>query len=1186
MPFLNDDIYLTSGTTQLVNSWVDPVYKFDSSSFYNWEQDNLPIYDLEDRDDLLWEQHGYPTSSIVGMTLTVSDCGIDNTRYFATLQNAVDALPATIRFPVIIEVAASGNLGSLHLQDKVFEGETAGLEIQNIGFGKIMCGSSTSPSSVINSVLGTSGVYRFDSTDLSSAISDAQTLHDKSLYDTNTYQDWWRQTKRVFALNPEWTEADSAGSEQTVTMSVNFEDNAETFFTTTANRFGVSPYFTTRDNSTGLDIVYDSAKDQSFRSGPTAAADARVVGMAYGNYLKDVHITNCSGKVYLKNFCIDGGSQADLRSTGSQDVEVGIHVKNSDVVIENCATTRCKKSGIKIENSNVTLNRGFISYRNYELVNDAGYLDGRTSKDSFGLLAINSDVTVSSSTEDAKGLPIDSPFCFTRNKIGIKLVNSNLRTPENMKYRTNATGDVITDYSRGEQAIVVQTFLNTEAGLIADKSLVEISSRLAIFQNDLGAEFIDSTLKCLNLCVEHNLGVGLKLTGSSVKYNYYRAAATAYSTGPFAPVNRFNANSQHIVMRNSSFLPAYGDSMPSYYSRFSLTNSHGYKGKVDHGRVTLPMVEVTGGSRFDLIGGKLLNSSYSDSSTGSAFYTGGDTSEGLGQNPVFGAAALVDGGSTLKLMGVADYQTLAAGPSNPDKQQFSFGFVAKNGSHIDVNGPTTVVQYGVDFLAEDNSTVDFGPHREESGDIAVSSFTLTDTGNHTKVQLHASRSCLIANRNSSIKMQDLGDYNNKWESKYILDSGSSILDYLTGDNAMDTSAFHYGGYLQFYPNPFHAVGGGAGELSIGSKLDIYTLNSTIFSTDSLTQITNFDNSVSAASHGGMCVRALGNSEITAKNTHFPCGWLNTSEAYYDALASECAHLRIWNIADNSKLHASYMIVDDVHPQEASGSYYGPFATYTSGAGPTHLSGAPYTTPDTGPLSVLDAFGQMQTLISGKPIPDASWANLEVGKTEAQNIGPFRIYVSADPKAKFLGYVQGDEGFFNAYNGSDTPHSLAYHSLTNATLVQGPPAQLFAQGYNPSGDCSGPIEFSGVYEEFGGAAYIENRFITSPPADSKWTASGTDYYDFAKEASGSLVASSFYYAKDMLAKYTPSIWLDKSAMNTFANAKNATIGLSNRGKFVNYYESRRLSSGESYSNFDSGYGVGFKSSNLFDPDRYL
>jgi len=67
MAFQPTDLYLPSGTGTLINNWVDPVYKFDSSSFYNWEQDNLPIYDLEDRDDYLYEMAGYPTSAVDGI---------------------------------------------------------------------------------------------------------------------------------------------------------------------------------------------------------------------------------------------------------------------------------------------------------------------------------------------------------------------------------------------------------------------------------------------------------------------------------------------------------------------------------------------------------------------------------------------------------------------------------------------------------------------------------------------------------------------------------------------------------------------------------------------------------------------------------------------------------------------------------------------------------------------------------------------------------------------------------------------------------------------------------------------------------------------------------------------------------------------------------------------------------------
>ena len=175
MAFNQDDLYLTSGTGQLINNWVDPVYKFDSSSFYNWEQDNLPIYDLEDRDDYLWEMAGFPASATApSVMLTVSDCGIDNKKVFGSLSGAVEALPNTLRQPYIIEVCVSGELGDLRLENKEIVASGGGLEIINRGFAKVMCGSSAGLAvSAAGTVGSVSAITTFSSIDTSNAISDA-----------------------------------------------------------------------------------------------------------------------------------------------------------------------------------------------------------------------------------------------------------------------------------------------------------------------------------------------------------------------------------------------------------------------------------------------------------------------------------------------------------------------------------------------------------------------------------------------------------------------------------------------------------------------------------------------------------------------------------------------------------------------------------------------------------------------------------------------------------------------------------------------------------------------------------------------------------------------------------------------------------------------------------------------------
>jgi len=177
MAFLDNDLYLASSTGQVINNWVDPVYKFDSSSFYNWEQDNLPVYDLEDRDNQLHESAGYPGTVASGIMLTVSDCGIDNKKVFATLSGALEVLPNTIRAPVIIEVCTSGQLGDLRLENKEFSPSGGGIEIINRGFAKVLCGSSTAPSASVSAFDGValtdgSAITLFSSIDTSNTMAD------------------------------------------------------------------------------------------------------------------------------------------------------------------------------------------------------------------------------------------------------------------------------------------------------------------------------------------------------------------------------------------------------------------------------------------------------------------------------------------------------------------------------------------------------------------------------------------------------------------------------------------------------------------------------------------------------------------------------------------------------------------------------------------------------------------------------------------------------------------------------------------------------------------------------------------------------------------------------------------------------------------------------------------------------
>ena len=1173
MAFNQDDLYLTSGTGQLINNWVDPVYKFDSSSFYNWEQDNLPIYDLEDRDDYLWEMAGFPASSTAPtVMLTVSDCGIDNKKVFASLSGAVEALPNTLRQPYIIEVCVSGELGDLRLENKEIVASGGGLEIINRGFAKVMCGSSAGlavSAAMVNT--NASAITTFSSIDTSNTISDAFCVGSQVRVGNKhaTPFTFFSQFNRTFVLPPEWSTA-AGTSERTVAISTGFNDSGtiSPVFSVTPNEFIVSPY---TDNSASSDITLWNFSPISPLSNQrdvvAGGTSTRATGLLYANALSTVRVKNCSGKVYIRGFCVDGATQASLLTTGSQRTNIGYDIEGSDVVVENGTVTRCKHAGLQAVNSNVTLNRGFVATNNYELetVGGSEYLNQKkVSMQTPGMKAVNSNITLSSALTADYGCPIDSPFSFTRNMVGVELQNSQVVTPTDYRYGLNVAGETLTEVY-GSETIVLQTFLNVNEGILAKQSLIELGSRLASFQNKVGVRLEDSTCKVQEVTIDHNQEGGLVSKGSTFNYNKNAQAITRI--GPFDPLTNFQANGQHVNLNGSQFIPTTTSGMDTIYKRLLFNGNHQKIQTVGGAANSLvPAVEITNGSYMNAV---------CPTSFGLVSIT--DSTQANYVTPTKGAAFSVTENSSLDLVGTESFATYVMGPALWSKQQRLAGLYAGKNSTIHIAGPTTIAQFGVDALAEDGSTIMIAP-QSIGGIVDTSGWGLSNGANHTKVQLHATRACLVANNNSNLVMENLGDYHKYWNSKYL-----DATDYATGNTANPlgrfyTSGFYSDGSLQFYPNPLaeYAAGGVANKLNLENQAKyptaaaLITVDTEEFIPLPYNDIGSGGDEVSSLSYGGMCVRAIGGSTVKANNILFPAGWTNTSGPYYDASTiGLCDLVRIWNIADSSKLHASYLSVGNStayggaigHPQDLSAFYYGPSALWTSDTG-TGLSGAPSSTVDSSSASVLDSFG-----LGVETNGELGY----YGKTTHQNIGPFRIYVSVDPKANYLGYPKAGS---NTYAPPVNPAafvSMGYNFPDSATLITGPPKQLYAQGYDPSGDCSAInnvgdnwTNASSIYQDLGFSGYIETL-----PLDQQ----------------GENVASSFYYASEMITgDPQANIWLDESAMNTFANAKNGTLGTSGRKKLFSYYKAIYSDTGEGFTFPSRAAGIG--SINLFDLDRYL
>ena len=116
-------------------NWTDSVPKYDPSSFYNWEQDNVPLWAIEQRGDTLYRTMGYPGGNPEGVTFTLSSTGNsdESKAIYDSIDDIVERIPKRLKFPVLIEICRYGQLGRLDLANITCEGDGK-LEIKNKAF--------------------------------------------------------------------------------------------------------------------------------------------------------------------------------------------------------------------------------------------------------------------------------------------------------------------------------------------------------------------------------------------------------------------------------------------------------------------------------------------------------------------------------------------------------------------------------------------------------------------------------------------------------------------------------------------------------------------------------------------------------------------------------------------------------------------------------------------------------------------------------------------------------------------------------------------------------------------------------------------------------------------------------------------------------------------------------------------
>jgi hypothetical protein len=1154
------DVYVSGGPSDLLVCWTDKVTKYDASSFYNFEQDNLPLHDLDERTHLLWERLGNPTSGITGMSFIVSGDATSscNPQYFTTLQSCLAAIPEVINFPILIEVASFGNLGDLHLANKVF-GPEGSLEIvnRNSAFAGAV-NLSANPMSVdqidadfanysiasavssVSSALDASApsitfdlvnsmLYSTSQRSFVASSSPSRARHKDLRYSTEKQYAFTRRVGRdqlgvlTASLSSTVSGFDNTGNIQLASKRL-FFDAYDKSFRTTDN---MDSYDASTLNEIGNTYFYPPS---NLASGIIAPQDA-VAASVYYNHLNSIRVYNCNGPIYIRNFTVDGQKSKDK----------GIEILNSTVNLERCSASRCTKAGLYAANSNVNLLRGFVAFRNYGFENGTRigqpYSEKITDYQSLssygaGIYAEDSTINFKSTyvrdvkkSEEASsliytsdnfpgGLPAPSQenlYCLSRNDIGIHARNSNI-----IGGRTELDGSATTAWA---DAVQIFSELNTEAGSRLSNCSLDIAGRFLLYGNYFGLDSKGSDLSFDYFKAYGNQKDGIKLSDSNFTYNnntYEGFLASDYDSAKNNYLQHqvtLIKNGTALQAENSTITPVYTSGMPVVYESFMVSATHGAFEKGVNG-------ETSNRVKPNVI----LDSSKLDAVHFSVY----PDAHGNIDDACFGEAISARNGSRVTLRGSSKYANKIIGANLDEAQHKRVGVHATDNSVVSIQGPSVIAQFGIDALADNNSKLEICPPRDSNGNLLVSSFSLSDSANHTVAELHSTRSCIVADNGSVINLEDLGYYKNSWDRYAGLAPadperlyGSAVpfsrLDYLRDEDGGTASyaSSVSGGSLQFYPNAFLAAGpqftpvvrDDAAFTTTGTyppQPNHYIYQVPVSESDKLGLHTDNPPGVSSVTTGGMCIRALNQSKVNVTNVHFPAGHVQSSSIIYDfdgidGKSAACTRTHIWNIADDSLLKASYLAVSGQHPQDAG--YVGPSGNWYL------ASSVPSGTPDTSSLSVLDYYGN-----------DGKNQNI-FGASAIKNFGAFRLYFSVDPVANYL--------------------------VDPSAVLSGYVPQVYAQGYQFSGSLSAPGNVSAEY----------TKTLFSP---THYTVSNVG----------------FYYASSMVhSPRTIKAVMDDSAMNTFANAKHNTVDKSGLANVVARYDSFDEGiGGDSTSDKTSGKGV--------------
>ena len=434
------------------------------------------------------------------------------------------------------------------------------------------------------------------------------------------------------------------------------------------------------------------------------------------------------------------------------------------------------------------------------------------------------------------------------------------------------------------------------------------------------------------------------------------------------------------------------------------------------------------------------------------------------QASVKGRVLSVTDNSNVDLYGTSAFNTnmtglwaMSNGVSTLQNTWLKAAVYAGNNSRVRISGPTKICKIGVDVLAENGSKIEIGPALDKSGGHDQSLSPLDPSG-HTRLELHSTRACLVVNNNSTLDMQKVGA---------SPDHGTSSINQASRNQEDDV--YHSGSFVQFYPNAYSQVawtvsGGSSSGMDYQATLD--PDSSHLRTVEGIAPIgTPVRTNHNLASTGGMCVRAVGGSNVNVDQVNFEVHMpaADLSGAYYNIDGSgyegkwgyagssvglvtehagtELAHfggsqIFIWNIADTSRIIASNLKVNGVGG--AAAGYQGPCGRWG------HSNASQYGSAMMGPLDYFGVGGYWNYLkAAGLSTPVHS------------NYGPFRLFcgVSSDLMCfgEMLRKSDGGHGKIN--------YDPAVEIQNNFTYGGSPIAQINAQGYASMGVAASSVRAS-------------------------------------------------------------------------------------------------------------------------------